>query len=82
MVKDLHLYRPIIIFEKNSFIFFIFCSVFRHIILKVTLHNYCVALITAITLAVDDISNKAGYFLKDSHILFSFPTHNPQSYAP
>ena len=32
------------------------------------LRNYSAALITAITLAVGDISNKAAYFLKHSHI--------------
>lgn len=55
MVKDLYFYRHIIIFEKNSFIFFVFCSVFRDINLKVTLRNYSVALITAIKPAVGDI---------------------------
>lgn len=55
MVKDLYLYWHIIIFEKNSFIFFLFCSVFRDIIYKVTLRNYSFALITAIKMAVGDI---------------------------
>jgi hypothetical protein len=55
MVKDLYLYRHIIVFEKNSFIFFLFFSVFRDIIHKVTLHNYSFALITAIKPAIGDI---------------------------
>jgi hypothetical protein len=66
MVKDLHLYRHIIIF-KNSFIFLVSCSVFRDIILKITLRDYSVSLITAIKPAVGDTSNKAA---KDSHIFW------------
>jgi hypothetical protein len=68
MFKDFYFCKYIIIFEKNSFIFFLFCPVFRDVILKVTFRNYRVAVITAITPAVGDISNKAAYFLKDSHI--------------